>query len=379
MVTTPVAPHAAPQGGKQAPLAPFRRGTQPTVYNTGWVQTNTLSTSTQDLPLWQIPPNNIIRCVYLEVTATTSGNTASVAFEGDAPLNIFSTVNFADASGTSIVGSFDSYTLAMITKYGGYGFNGDPRANAVYSVTTGTGATGGSFNVVFRIPVEIRSREGIGSLANQSTNSPLTLQLTLNKSTAVYSTAPTSQPSVVVTARLGGYWKGDNAAASQTPVAYGTTSYWNRATYLALNGSVTQQLQPIGLGNPLRNLMFINYATGSARSDSDFPDPMEVDFRGNKLLQISQNLWKYQMSEQYGLQSTTLDSANGLDTGVYVIPFTHDFGLQPGDELGNGYLSTNIGDSIQLVGSWGASSTLYEVINFLVPQGGSLTSIQAGA
>lgn len=365
-------------GQQTVVLKPFRSGTQPTVLATGYVQSLTISTATQDYPQWQIPPSNIMRCIFLEVSATTSGNTATTAFQGDAPLNIFSTVNFADAGGTSIVGSFDSYTLAMVMKYGGYSANGDPRGNAVYSTTTGTSGSGGSFNVVFRIPVEVVSRTGVGSLANQSTNSPLTLSLTLNTSANVWSTAPTTLPSVKVTARLGGYWKGDNAGASQTPTAFGTTSYWNRASITALNGASQFQLPNIGLGNPVRNLIFLNYATGAARNASDFPDPLEIDFRGNKLVQLSQNLWKYLMSEQYNLTSASLDVATGLDTAVFALPFNRDFGLFPGAELGNGYLSTNVGDAIQLVGTWNASSTLYELINFLAVKGAP-SQIQSAA
>lgn len=362
---------AAPaRPGTQAPpQGPFRGGTQPTVLATGYVQSKALTTATQDLPQWQIPPNNIMRCIYLEVAAAAAGNSATVAFAGDAPLNIFSTVNFADAGGTSIVGSFDSYTLAMVQKYGGYAANADPRANAQYSVTSGSGSTGGSFTIVLRIPVEVVARTGVGSLANQSTNSPLTLSLTLNSSANIYSTAPTTLPTVTVTARLGGYWKGSNASAAQTPNAFGTTSYWNRTSIQSLSGAAQFQLPNIGLGNPVRNLVFLNYTTGGARSDANFPASIEVDFRGNKMLQIDQLLWKFLMSEQFDYFQTTQDTANALDTGVYVIPFNQDFALEPGAELGNGYLSTNVGDSIQLIGSWGSSSTLYELINFLAVKG----------
>src|SRR5690242_17513885 len=118
----------AKPGQAQAPLGPFRAGTQPTVLATGYVQTKTMTAATQDLPQWQIPPSNILRSIYLEVACVTAGNAATVAFQPDAPLNVFSTVNFADAGGTSIVGSFDSYTLAMVQKYGGYAANADPRA-----------------------------------------------------------------------------------------------------------------------------------------------------------------------------------------------------------------------------------------------------------
>lgn len=370
----------AKTGQAQAPqqLQPFRAGTQPTVQSTGFNYSQALTANPFNFPLWQIPPSNILRSIYLEVSATTSGNAATVAFAGDAPLNVFSTVNFADAGGTSIVGSFDSYTLAMVMKYGGYSNNSDPRANAVYKAVTGSGATGGTFNIVFRIPVEVVARTGIGSLQNQSTNSPLTLQLTLNTSTAIYSTAPTTLPSVSVVASVGGYWKGSNAAASQTPRAYGTTSYWNRTAIMALSGAVNIQLPNIGLGNPVRNLVFVNYATGAARSDADFANPLQVTFRGNNLVQLDQNLWKYLMSEAYGLTGATQDAALGLDTGVYVLPFDQDFGLEPGADLGNGYLSTNVGDAIGLIGSWAASSTLYEVINFLAVKGAA-TQVQSQA
>lgn len=374
MTTAAPARPGAPQA---APMGPFRAGTQPTVLATGYVQTVTLTAASQDLPQWQIPPSNILRCIYLEVVGTAAGNTASVAFAGDGPENIFSTVNFADAGGTSIVGSFDSYTLLMVQKYGGYGFNSDPRANSQWKATAGSGATAGSFQVVLRIPVEVTSRTGIGSLQNQSTNSPLTLSLTVNSSGNIYSTAPTALPSVTVTARLGGYWKGSNAGAAQTPTAFGTTSYWNRTSYQALSGASQFQLANMGLGNPVRNLMFVNYATGGARSDSDFPATLEVDFRGNKLVQFDQLLWKWLMSEEFGLTNATQDAALGLDTGVYLLPFDRDFGLQPGAELGNGYLMTNVGDAIQLIGSWGSSSTLFEVINFLAVRGAP-SSVQAG-
>jgi len=368
----------AKQGQQAAPLGPFRAGTQPTVLATGYVQTKTMTTATQDLPQWQIPPSNILRCIYLEVTCTTASNAATVAFQGDAPLNVFSTVNFADAGGTSIVGSFDSYTLAMVQKWGGYAASSDPRNNAAYSATTGSGGTGGSFNVVLRIPVEVVNRTGIGSLQNQSTNSPLTLSLTLNSSGNIYSTAPTTLGSVTVTARLGGYWKGSNSAAAQVPQAFGTTSYWNRTSIAALNGASQFQLPNLGLGNPLRSLVFLNYATGGARTSTNFPDPLEIDFRGNKLYQVSQNLWKFLMSESFGFSSTTADAANGLDTGVFVLPFNQDFEKGVGAELGNGYLSTNVGDAIQLIGTWGASCTLYELVNFLAVKGAP-SAVQAGS
>ena len=376
MTATAQAPAGqAPAGNKAPVLGPFRGGTQPTVRQTGFSSTVTLTAATQPLPDYEVAPTNILRCIYIEVTGTAAGNAATVVFQPDAPLNILSTVNFQDSGGTSIVGSFDTFTLSMGMKYFGYSQYGDPRGNAVYSVTAGSGGSGGSFNVVFRIPVEAINRTGVGALQNQTTNSPFVLSATVNLSSAIYSTAPTSAPTVKVTYRLGGYWNGANAGFQPAPTAFGSTQYINRSSITGLNGASDFQLPNNGLGNPIRNLMFINYATGGARTSTNFPDPIQVNYKGNLLVQYDQNVWKYDMSEAFGLTSATLDTALGLDTGVFVLPFNRDFDASPGAELGLGYLNTNVGDEIEVVGSWGASCTMYEVVNFISVKG-SLSQIQ---
>jgi len=363
-MTTPAPPKAAPS----APvLAPFRAGTQPTYKPSGFTQTNTLGSTTIELPDYQIGPTNLLRAIEIEVVGTTSGNSASAAFNGDMPLGILSTVNFQDSGGNSIVGSFDSYTLAMIMKYGGYtgGTRGDPRQSVVYSAITGSGATGGSFTVVFRIPVEFIARTGAGSLVNQTTQSPLVLSLTLTTEALVYSTNPTSAPSVQVLVDLLGYWKGANASANPAPKAAGTTQYWNRSSIQALNGASDFYAPQVGIGNPLRMFLWLNYLTGGARNSTDWPSPLTVNYKGNLLFNMSLRQWQNQMSRWYGLTGATADTGPGLDTGVFAFPFNTDFDTAPGAELMLSYLNTEVGDAIEFVGSWGASCTLYHVVNYL--------------
>lgn len=373
MATGTAAPGQAPaqdgKAGKQVVLGPFRGGTQGTVKATGYTQSGTLTAATQPLPTYQIAPTNILRYISIEVKITAAGNAAAVALQPDAPMNFFQTINFADAGGTSIVGSFDGYSLNTAMKYFGFFINGDARQNAVFSVTTGAVGAGGSATIVYRIPVEAVARTGLGALQNQSTQSPLTLDLTVNTLAALYSVTPTNPPTFSITVRLGGYWNGNNGAYSPTPKAFGSTQYVNRASYLALNGAVQFQLSNVGLGNPVRNIAFLNYATGGARAGAGtWPDPIQVTYKGNNLRQSSLLHWQWDMSEEYEL-SGAIDTGNGLDTGVFVQNFTKDFGLTPGAELGLGYLGTDVGDEIQLIGTWGASSTLFELINFVSPNG----------
>lgn len=370
-MTTPAAP-PAPVKGAQAPvLAPFRAGTQPTYKPSGYTQVNALGASSVELPDYQIGPTNLLRGIEIEVSAVGVNATTSVAFNPDMPLGVLSTVNFQDSGGNSIVGSFDSYTLAMAMKYGGYavGTAGDPRNSVVYSATTGTGTSAGSFNFVLRIPVEFVARTGAGSLVNQTTQSPLVLSLTLATTAQVFSTAPATSCTVTVSVDLLGYWRGSNAGASPAPKAAGSTQYWNRSSIQALNGASDFYAPQIGIGKLIRTFVWLNYATGGARSTADFPSPLTVNFKGNLLFNRTKNQWANEMSRWFQLTGSTADTGPGLDTGVFVQPFATDFSQGVGAELMLSYLSTEVGDAIEFLGSWNASSTLYHVVNYIDPNG----------
>jgi len=181
----------------------------------------------------------------------------------------------------------------------------------------------------------------------------------------VFSTAPATSCTVTVSVDLLGYWKGSNAAANPAPKAAGTTQYWNRSSIQALNGAADFYAPQIGIGNPIRMFLWMNYATGAARSSTDFPSPLTVNYKGNLLFNRTYNQWKNEMSRWYGLTGATADTGPGLDTGVFVHPFNVDFDQSPGAELMLSYLNTEVGDAIEFVGSWNASSTLYHVVNYL--------------
>jgi len=365
-MTTPTAPAAAAPATTTP--ANFRGNTQPTIGVGGSsTQTEAMTTATQPLTTWFLPPNNVIRGIVIEVTAVVpSNNSASVAFNADAPLNWASTLAWATSGGTPIVGTFNSYDHACVQKYGGYASQNDPRESAVYFATTGTGNAGGNFTLVQRIPVEVISRSGLGSLSNTSTESPMQLQMTLNSSTAIYSTAPTALPNVTVKCSVLGYWSGPSGRA--TPLAFGTTSFWNEQTYNGMSGQQNITLQaPPGFGNPQRTWIFINRLTsGGARSSTAFPATTLLQFRGNPLLNsIDQLLWQDEMSRSYGY-SNAIDTPGGLDTGVFIVNFNRGtFTNGVGSESTKGYLDTDGGDPLAINGSFPSSSTLYLLSNFL--------------
>lgn len=367
-------------GAKAAPVAlsPFRTGTQPTLSQDGYTASATLGTGQTILPVYSPSPNNEIRGIYLQTVCVASGNSATVAFNGDGPWNAFANILFSDSNQKPIVGPINGYQLMCINKFGGYQFNGDPRASAVYSVTTGSGGAGGSFTFVLYLPVEVNIR-AFGALQNQSSDSTFTLQMTVATEGTIYSTSPTAAPTVTVTLYTSGWWKGNNAGASATPPAAGSTQYWTLGSYSSLNSAVQVQLSQ-GLGYPIRSFQFLNYDVSNstrATGNTDFPTTTALIYKGTQYFNISKTIWQDMMSRAYGLTSTTADTANGLENGVFVVPwFMQDIDLKPGNELAMGFLNTNQGDSHQLAASFNGSSNLYFLCNYVAVPGSYQASVQ---
>src|SRR5271170_3575469 len=106
---------AAGVAGASAPAVStaFRANTQRTIKRPGNILSTVVGAAPVPLADTQLPPTTLLRCIYLEVTCVAATNAATVVFQPDMPLGVFNVVNFHDAQGTSIVGSFDSFTLAM--------------------------------------------------------------------------------------------------------------------------------------------------------------------------------------------------------------------------------------------------------------------------
>ena len=386
-----MAPTAVATGsqGQQAPppAAPFRAGTIRTLVSDGYQVTTTLSTAQQQLTQYAPTPNAYLRGLWIQSVCTAAGNSANTAFNQDAPWNIYASITFQDANQKPVVGPFDGYTLMLVSKYGGYQYNDDPRASAVFSTTNGNGSTGGSFTHILYVPLEVDSRDTMGSLQNKSASSAFQLLLTVNTLANVYATAPTSAPSLVTTVFEDGWLQpkavdSSGTPLSQAPPQLGTTQYWTRGSYNALNGSQQIQLTQ-GLGYPVRQFLAVNYdVSANVRStgDTDFPTTTQFIFRGTSFWNVSKTLWKDQMSRHLGLTNTAADSANGLENGVYRLGFNDDFGLQDGDEMRNGYLVTQQGDQLQMVATFNGNSNMFWVANYVAPAAGpnAISSIRAG-
>lgn len=351
----PEAKAAAP-----APTRAFRIGVQ-SHDEINYDETRVLTASTQQMPVLNVPPAGFLRGIYLDVQCTTAGNSANVTFAANGPFNVIDTVQLEDVNAAPIVGPIDGYDLYLINKYGGYMFSDDAKSSPSYSAVTSTGATGGSFGFILRIPVELVNRDSIGCLPNKSGTSMFKVRLRLAASAIPYGTPPTAVGSVQVRMQQVSWWDPDTTdlkgrPQAQNPPAVQTTQYWSKAAPVANPGPLRVQLERVGY--LIRNLIIVVTDNSGSRTvgETDFPDPFIIQFEANVLMTRLKRIWRHMIAQNYGYDQA-IDTANGRDSGVYVEPFCLDFGLKPGAETRRGYLPTSSAARVELQGSLTGTGT----------------------
>jgi len=371
-------PTEAPaKGGKQQVVAarPFVTGTR-TLESEVYTQTVTQSTSTQSLTPYEFQVDGYLSGALIRVTATTASNAADVAFEDDGPFNVLQSIAFEDISGKQVLGPISGWNLYVLNRFGGFVYNADAKANSVYTVTTGTGGTGGSYRFVLRLPIQVRKRDGMGSLPNRNASATFKLKLTINTIDAVYATNPTNAASVNVQVEQHGWATSDNrdykgSAVAPTPNGVGSLMYTDLETIQLSAGAFNQRMGTFG--GLVRLLAFELRDSNSSRSqgESDWPSLFEIEIDKVKCYSRSTVTWDHLMSEDYGLTATA-ESTTATNTkldGVKVIHWLDDFGLQPGAENSFRYQPVTPSTAVQLIGTIGGSGThtLSVLKNYLSP------------
>lgn len=364
--------------GNPAPVAsrPFRIGVQSTdehVYD----QTVTTTGNTQDLTAYALNSSGFLTDIYVWVVGTTSGNAATVTFAARGPFNAIASIEFDDVNNKPVVGPFDGWELSQIDKLGGYLFSDDPKSSPTYSATAGAGGTGGSFEFILRLPIQLVPRDALGSLPNKSNTSTYKVKTRINATANIYGTAPTAAPSVRVRMQPVSWWEPDRSDLKgrpydQQPPAVTTTQYWVRNDYIINPGAISPSLDAVGF--PIRNLIFvIEDGTGSrTQGETDFPDPFQLQLEANMLMDRFKRVWQHRQAQSYGYTGTTFDAAEAHDNAVYVEPYCNDFTPKPGWETRYGYLETASGTRLQVKGTLSGSGahTLRVYTNYVAPANG---------
>lgn len=356
---------ASGSGNSKAPvvLKPFKIGVQD-VDDEAYDLSVTLSAANQQnlTPQYEVPSTGFLNGVYVLVEAVAAGNSASVAFTANGPFAVLASLTFTDTNNSEILGPITGWDLYVINKWGGYTFSDDPKQSPIYNASTGTGATGGSFTFALRIPLELVPRDALGSMPNKSASTPYKVKTIVAAASDVYSTSPTTMPSVRIRMTPRSYWEptgtdGSGNAVAPQPPGVNTTQYWNKTDYTVNAGSMSPQLTS-SVGFPVRNLIFVLQDNAGSRSqgEADWPDPFKLQLQSNIIVDRIKKLWWHYLGENYGYTGG-IETAGGKDNGLYVKEFNRDFQPKPGWENRRSYLRTTDGMRMKAIGNIGGAGT----------------------
>lgn len=367
---------ARPRGGERQvmPTVPFIRASAEHREPGGIDVSRQLTASDQDLGVFDIPAYGYVRRIVLLVTAAGgTGGAPAVTLHEDVPWVALKNIALTEPNG-AVLSQFNSgHEMHLSNKWGGYrhAIGADFKASPTY---TAPGATFASFAYMTSVPVEIDLRSGLGSLPNQNAAATFKLRLTLAKSADFGTgTFPTTLPTVRVRAYAECWDQPESqtaGAANQImPPAVNTTQFWTSQTYPVLAGQNTIRLTRVG--NYIRNLIFVLRRTSGTRvnGQADWADPTTLYLDTRPLDIIEKNNWLHQMYERSGFggavgtEVPAFDSARGLDNGVFVYDFMHEFDGTLGHENRDLWLPTLGSTRLELQGSFAQAGALTVITN----------------
>lgn len=314
----------------------------------------------------QIPAVGYMRSLQLKFTFA---GTAGTSFGADGPFNLISSIEFRTAAGNDLIVPMTGYQLYLINKFGHPSVMSpysDPKYVS-YSTTAGTAAT-----FFLDIPLELDPETGWGSIPALASNR--SYQLVINY--APYTVVTGATAGNMTVEGVANYWSEPPAQSASglsqetQPQGLGTISQWQLDTPPVGPGDRYVKLNNVG--NFMRNIIFVLRNAAGARISADWPASAEIYLDNEPMFYLPAADWQRFMRQNFGLVAAAPDVANGLDTGVYVLPFDSLVGSLSGDPANSRsqYLPTL--DSSQLVirgTSFGANAAIMEVLtNSVIPK-----------
>lgn len=357
-----------------AAVVPFIRASAEHREPAGIDVSRLLTTSDQDLGVFDIPAYGYVRSIWLLVTASGgTGGSPAATFPEDSPWTTIKNIALTEPNGSTLSLFNSGYDLYLANKWGGYRWSGgaDPKASPVYAAP---GATFASYSFALRIPVELNLRDALGALPNQNAAATFKLRMSLAAVAQIATgTLPTTLPTVRVRAYLEAWDQPEISSAGATnevtPPAMNTTQFWSPQVFNVSAGQQTIRLTRVG--NYIRNLVFVLRRAGTSRANgnSDIPDPTTLYLDTRPLDIIEPNNWRNQMYERTGFGGAVgatvpaNDSPQGLDNGVFVYDFMHEFDGSLGHENRDLWLPTLGSTRLEIQGNFANAGTLTVLTN----------------
>lgn len=353
---------ATPEGrqGAVTPTIPFVRAALRQTLPGGVDVLRAITAAAQNFGTFEIPATGWLRGIELLVTATGGTGTVAVA-QADAPWSAIDTIELTDPAGGQIFGPVSGYELMLANFAGGYANRVDP---ATYG-STQLVQSSGDFRFRLRVPVEASIRDGYASLTNQDASAAYRLRVGLSPASSIYSTNPTTFPTVRLQAAAE-VWtqpKGANLFGQPqetSPPGAGTIQFWTREITSLVSGANQPRIRRVG--NLIRTLVLITRTSAGARvANTDLPDPIRILWDTLSLTDEQRLIRLDKMEAAYG---------TAFPAGVFVYTYADDLDYKPGGELRNALLPTTPATRLNFEGSWGAGAgggTLTVLINDILP------------
>jgi hypothetical protein len=326
----------------------------------------TLSAATQD----KSPPGGAIKSYgYLRrlllVVAGSGGGGGNL--NPDAPWNFFSQISVTQPNGEEMYGgpTWTGFHALLAADHAGIRLNDTPDALPSFV------GTSPNFQFVLPIHFEIDAEKGVGALPNQDFSAPWKLQLTVNTSTAVFQTAPTTNANYTIDVFMD-CWTvpsptnalNPNVQQEVAPPLLGTLSKWTIQQYSVTSGSL-QNVLLSRKGNAIRNFVFVARGAANARvALSNFPNPFTVKWDGT-VVRANDNPTLI-VDDEYTTRGSVAGSVFAARTGVMALQMSDMTGIDAegvAELFGMGaFWGTVQSSTLEVGGSWGASITVLEVV-----------------
>lgn len=303
------------------------------------VQSGLVLGAAQDIGPIDVKAYDYMRSLLIKVETTTAGSgTVTSVGSKDYPFNIISYLRVKQPNGQTMYSVSNGHHAAMIQKYALVRppYTSDPRADPEFVSTVGVAPTT-TFGI--RIPFELDLRDALGSLPNKDAAAPFTIELGLNSTSTIFSTAPGTAPTIKISPILEAYDQPpenlDGKPVAVTPPNMNTLQRWTEQSVTMATGAFDVRVRK--LGNYVRELMFLSknssgvrIVTPLATSGYTVPpigwsDPVQIvldeDIKDNLPLWLwERDIWEIWSFGGLGFGATALpanDAAGGLDDGVF--------------------------------------------------------------
>lgn len=345
MPAMPAAP-AAPSG--QAAANPFIAATYPyseVVNTTNW----TLSAATQDSGTINITPGGYLRGLLVQVSSS-GGVIGSGVLTGDMPWATFYSLTIESIDGTPFLYPMSGYSHYLVAKFC-RPWDGDPASDPDFS---------NSVNPAFRFRFFLEARATIGVVPNTDARAQYRCRYTVGSQTQLFSTAPTTYPTVTVELDLETYAQPDatdlnGTPNQQVPDGLALQRFVSHQSGVPLNTGTTT-VQTARVGNLIRALILVVRNSSGVRTDLT-QDPIRWRLDNTQLLVENRSHRDYD-NDRFFAPDGAVPAEVARPTGVYVYPRFH----KPGSRQGFSWLATQAQTYLAWELNGGPASGTLEII-----------------